>query len=99
MARDFDRQVAELQIRAAILNRFTGLGTPILNAWDDFVQGKGKRDLRLICATVPMLSEDQLVRAADSNGTDEILILAEQITKGPEHRLSLIHISEPTRPY
>ena len=28
MARDFDRQVAELQIRAAILNRFTRLGTP-----------------------------------------------------------------------
>ena len=28
MARDFDRQVAELQIRAAILNRFTVLGTP-----------------------------------------------------------------------
>jgi hypothetical protein len=29
MARDFDRQVAELQIRAAILNRFTRLGTPM----------------------------------------------------------------------
>ena len=29
MARDFDRQVAELQVRAAILNRFTRLGTPI----------------------------------------------------------------------
>ena len=28
MARDFDRQVAELQICAAILNRFTRLGTP-----------------------------------------------------------------------
>ena len=28
MARDFERQVAELQIRAAILNRFTALGTP-----------------------------------------------------------------------
>jgi hypothetical protein len=28
MARDFDRQVAELQVRAAILNRFTRLGTP-----------------------------------------------------------------------
>ena len=27
VARDFDRQVAELQIRAAILNRFTPLGT------------------------------------------------------------------------
>lgn len=28
MARDFDRQVAELQIRAALLNRFTHLGRP-----------------------------------------------------------------------
>lgn len=28
MARDFDRQVAELQVRAAILNRFTQLGMP-----------------------------------------------------------------------
>jgi len=28
-ARDFDRQVAELQVRAAVLNRFTRLGTPI----------------------------------------------------------------------
>ncbi|PRZ44540.1 IS5 family transposase [Tritonibacter scottomollicae] len=28
MARDFDRQVAEIQIRAAILNRFTALGIP-----------------------------------------------------------------------
>jgi hypothetical protein len=29
MSRDFDRQVAELQIRASILNRFTTLGTPL----------------------------------------------------------------------
>ena len=29
MARDFDRQIAELQVRAAILNRFTQLGTPM----------------------------------------------------------------------
>ncbi len=28
MARDFDRQVTELQVRASILNRFTSLGTP-----------------------------------------------------------------------
>lgn len=28
MARDFDRQVTELQVRASILNRFTRLGTP-----------------------------------------------------------------------
>ena len=29
MARDFDRQVAKLQVRAAVRNRFTRLGTPI----------------------------------------------------------------------
>ena len=28
-ARDFDRQVAEVQIRVAALNGFTALGTPI----------------------------------------------------------------------
>lgn len=29
MSRDFDRQVAKLQVRAALLNRFTQLGTPV----------------------------------------------------------------------
>ena len=29
MARDFDRQVAELHVRAAVLNRYTALGIPI----------------------------------------------------------------------
>ncbi len=29
MTQDFDRQVAELQIRVALLNRFTCLGTPM----------------------------------------------------------------------
>jgi hypothetical protein len=28
MAKTFDRQVAELQVRAALLNRFTALGSP-----------------------------------------------------------------------
>lgn len=28
MTRDFEHQVAELQVRAVILNRFTRLGTP-----------------------------------------------------------------------
>jgi hypothetical protein len=27
MSRDFDREVTEIQIRAAIVNRFTGFGT------------------------------------------------------------------------
>lgn len=29
MSRDFDRQVAEVQIRAAVLNRFTALSIPM----------------------------------------------------------------------
>jgi len=29
MARDFDRQVAEVQVRAAVMNRFTTLGIPV----------------------------------------------------------------------
>jgi hypothetical protein len=29
MARDFERQVAEIQVRIAVLNRYTALGTPI----------------------------------------------------------------------
>jgi hypothetical protein len=29
MSRDFDRQVAELQVRAALLNRFIQLRTPV----------------------------------------------------------------------
>jgi hypothetical protein len=28
-ARDFDRQVAEFQVRVAVLNSFTALGTPV----------------------------------------------------------------------
>jgi len=34
MARDFDRQVAELQIRVAVLNRFTALGIPVTEAME-----------------------------------------------------------------
>lgn len=32
MARDFDLQVAELQVRIAILNRYTALGIPVTEA-------------------------------------------------------------------
>ena len=32
MARDFERQVAEIQIRIAVLNRYTALGTPVTQA-------------------------------------------------------------------
>jgi hypothetical protein len=29
MAHEFDRQVTELQVRVAVLNRFTALGIPV----------------------------------------------------------------------
>ncbi len=32
MARDFDRQVSEFQVRVAVLNGFTALGTPVTQA-------------------------------------------------------------------
>ena len=32
MARDFDRQVAEVQVRVAILNGYTALGIPVTKA-------------------------------------------------------------------
>ena len=53
MARDFDGQVAEPQIRAAILNRFTAPGTPKTRRLGVAIHGKGKPDLSLICATEP----------------------------------------------
>jgi hypothetical protein len=32
MARDFDRQVAELQVRIALMNGYTTLGIPVTEA-------------------------------------------------------------------
>ena len=32
MARDFDRQVAEVQVRTAIMNGYTALGIPVTKA-------------------------------------------------------------------
>ena len=54
MARDFERQVAELQIRAAILNRFTALETPQTQRVGRLCSTEGKPDLTLICATEPV---------------------------------------------
>jgi chromosome condensin MukBEF MukE localization factor len=55
MARAFDRQVAELQIRAAILNRFTRLGAPMTVAvtMPQFRLGFGVLRTSLIYATKP----------------------------------------------
>lgn len=65
MAHDFDRQEAELQIRAAIEKRFTALGTPQTRRVGSLRSGKGKLGLRLICATEPrMLRARALVTKA-----------------------------------
>ena len=41
-ARDFDRQVAEFQVRVAVLNGFTALGTPITEVTGQICPGMGK---------------------------------------------------------
>ena len=60
MARDFDRQVAELQVRIAVLNGYTALGIPATEAvlWDKSVQGKGKLGVQPICAAEPKMTND-----------------------------------------
>ena len=41
-AREFDRQVAEFQVRVAVLNGFTALGTPITEVAGQVCPGKGE---------------------------------------------------------
>lgn len=41
-AQDFDRQVAEFQVRVAVLNGFTALGAPITEAAGQGCAGKGE---------------------------------------------------------
>lgn len=53
MACDFDRQVAEWQIRAAILNRFIRLGTPTTVAMPHFRLGSGELRAQLIYVSKP----------------------------------------------
>jgi hypothetical protein len=52
MARDFDRQVAELQVRIVILNGYTALGVPVTKAVGQVsVREKEHSGYRLICVT------------------------------------------------
>jgi len=54
MARDFDRQVAELQVRAAVLNRFTRLGAQLRSQCYKTNYKLRQLGLRWICSTKPM---------------------------------------------
>ncbi len=52
MARDFERQVAALQVRIAVLNSYTAFGIPVtVAAQDKSVRGKGNCAQKPICAT------------------------------------------------
>ncbi len=53
MARDVDRQTAELQLRIAILNRFTALGIPVTEPVVRAARGKGTLSLQAVRATEP----------------------------------------------
>ncbi len=45
MARDFERQVAEVQIRIAVLNRYTALGIPVTEPVGEIRMRKGEARL------------------------------------------------------
>ena len=49
MVRDFERQVAELQVRIAVLNGCTALGIPVTVVIGEIRPGKGKIHLQPIC--------------------------------------------------
>lgn len=56
MARDFDRQASESQVRVAVLNGSTAPGTPVTDGGrGNSARGKGTPDHHLICATEPGL--------------------------------------------
>ncbi len=58
MARDFDRQVAELQVRIAVLNGDTSLGIPVTEAVGQVCPGKGKpRSFANLCIRASFVSQ------------------------------------------
>ena len=53
MARDLDRQAAELQIRIAVLSRYSRWADLSRMPWGNAVQGERDFDVQTICATEP----------------------------------------------
>ena len=60
------RQVAEFQIRVAVLDGFTALGIPVTKAVGWLCLGKGRLGHQLICATVSacLLNSEKRFNAA-----------------------------------
>jgi hypothetical protein len=53
-ARDFQRQVAEFQVRVAVLNGFTALGRPDTKPWGKSVQERGSPSVRRFVQQCPV---------------------------------------------
>jgi len=53
MARDFDRQVADVQFPIAVMNAYTALGIPVIEVVGYFRPGKGNLGHQRLCATEP----------------------------------------------
>ncbi|KAA8607511.1 hypothetical protein AL035_19530 [Salipiger aestuarii] len=50
MARDFDRQIADIKVRIAVMNGYTALGVPVTQAVRSIRPGKGEpRILQALC--------------------------------------------------
>jgi hypothetical protein len=57
MARDFDRELAELQVRLAVLNGDTAPGIPVTRAVAHDCPGQGSLGHHTICATEPVAND------------------------------------------
>lgn len=65
MARGFDRQVAEIRVRVAVLNRYTALGIPVAEAAGQVRPGKGSTVVQRTLQQSPLeLSENDGVHIA-----------------------------------
>jgi hypothetical protein len=63
-ARDFDRQVAEVQVRVAVPNGFTTLGTPVPQVAGEVSSGKGEP-----CRSLDLCNRAPLRIPARASGT------------------------------
>ncbi len=62
MAKAFDRQVAEIQVRIAVLNRYTALGIPVTEAVGWLCSGKGNLGHHKLCASKPRSMTEWVTR-------------------------------------
>lgn len=79
MARNFHRPLAELQIRAATLNRFTAFGTPQTQRMGQVCPGRRVLELRLNCATEPgssFIADRTGAMSAEANLVDKTFLIA-----------------------